>query len=172
MIVILFVAAFVITGVSGWRTLKLEYYLRDEPGGILRSFRADATTDGYITELLSTEGVPRDTVRRPSASIRAALKSLPPEGAVIFVVPSDVPKYNVMYLTWKRLSLPRPAYYLPCDNPAVAAIPSNEKIVGIVSYLVEPPAGFNGSPGLRPLMPRLALTQTLEADGWKPFCSQ
>ena len=164
----LFILAFIGVGADGWRFLGLESYLRDEPAGLLRAFTPDATSDGYIRELLAAEGVPRDTVRQPAEAIRTALASLP-EGAIIVVVPNDIPKYNVMFLTIKHLSLPRYAYYLPCDNPALASIPSDQKIAAVISYLVEAPTLVSGH---WRLLPRLALTAASEAEAWKPYCSR
>ncbi len=165
----LFILTFIGAGVDGWRLLNLDAYLRDEPAGLLRALNPDATSDAYIGDLLAAEGVPREAIRSPSQSIRSALATLPREGAVIVVVPHDVPKYNVMFLTLKHLSLPRYAYYLPCDNPAMASIPSDEKIAAIISYLVEPPTVVSGH---WRVLPRLALTATSEADAWKPYCSR
>lgn len=167
-LLILFILAFVALGAEGWRQLRLEAYLRDEPAGLMKSFNRDATSDGYIRELLIHEGVSRDAIREPTETVRAALASLP-EGALIVVVPQDLPKYNVMYLTLKHLSLPRYAYYLPCDNPAIASIPEGEKIAAVFSYLVEAPPQTSGH---LKLLPRLALTMTTEKEAWKPFCSR
>lgn len=170
----LFVMAFVLTGIHGWQLLAFEDYLRDEPQGIVRALGRDATTDGYIKELLFVEGVPRESVRRPADTIRAALDSLPAEGAVVFVVPKDLPKYNVMFLTWKYLSLPRPAYYVPCDNPAVAGIEPDEKIAAVVSYLNEPvpSADVSLSPRAWQVLPKLKMARASEAGAWKPYCSR
>lgn len=166
---LVFLLSFLGAGIDGWRRLHLETYLRDEPRATLNSFTRDASSDGYIREFLITEGVPANTISNPTETIRTALTTLPREGALIVVVPRDVLRYKYMYFTIKHLSLPRYAYYVPCDNPVVAGIPAGERIAAVISYLVEPPPTISGH---WRLLPRLALTPASETEAWKPYCSR
>jgi hypothetical protein len=167
-IIVIFLIIFVCCGVEGLRLLHLHTYLRGEPAALLQSFDTDETTDGYIRELLIVEGVPGNQINRPTEVLRTALSTLP-EGAVLFVVPKDTPNYSVMYATVRYLSLPRPVYYLPCDHPEKAMMPEGEKIAGIISYLIEPPAGTSGN---WRLLPRLTMIETKETERWKSYCSR
>ena len=70
--------------------------------------------------------------------------------------------------TIRYLSLPRFAYYFPCDHPERAMIPADEKIVAVLLYLIDPPAGTSGT---RPIMPRLTMIEMKGAEQWKSYCS-
>lgn len=165
----LFVLAFIGAAFDGWRSAGLFSYLRLEPQVIRRSFNPNFSTDGYIRELLANEGVAVEALSSPTDVIRVALDTLPPGKAVIFVVPRHLPKYNVMYLTIRYLNLQRPSYYLPCDQPLMAHIPTDEQIGAVLSYLIDPPPDVTGH---WRLMPRLTLTPTSETEAWKPYCSR
>jgi hypothetical protein len=119
--------------------------------------------------LLYVEGVAPGSLRRPADALRTAFSTLP-AGAVIVVVPSDEPKYNVMFMTIKYLSLPQHrVYYLPCDRPDRAGLPPDEKIAALLLYLIEPPPEVSGH---WRVLPRLALKTTSEAEQWKAYCSR
>lgn len=164
-----FFIAFIACGIEGLRHLNLHHYLRDEPAAFIKSLDRDATTDGYLRELLYVEGVSPESLRRPAQTLRIALSTLP-EGAVVVVVPRDEPKYNVMFMTVKYLSLPQHrVYYLPCDRPDRAGLPGDEKIAALLLYLIEPPPGMSGH---WRVLPRMTLRTTSEAEAWKAYCSQ
>jgi hypothetical protein len=161
--------AFIGCGIEGLRHLNLHNYLRDEPAAFIKSLDRDATVDGYLRELLYVEGVSPESLRRPAQTLRIALSTLP-EGAVVVVVPRDEPKYNVVFMTVKYLSLPQHrVYYLPCDRPDRAGLPADEKIAALLLYLIEPPPGMSG---YWRVLPRMTLRTTSEAEAWKAYCSQ
>jgi hypothetical protein len=166
---VLFLLAFVGVGLEGIRRLNLQFYLRQEPAGLLNSLSAEQTTDAYFRELLAVEGIPADQIDRPTNSLRTALSTLPAKGSVIVIVPREMNKYGVMGETIRYVSLPRLAYYLPCDHPERAMIPADEKIVAVLLYLIDPPAGTSGN---LQIMPRLTMIEMKGAEQWKSYCSR
>jgi hypothetical protein len=164
---VLFLLAFVGVGLEGIRRLNLQFYLRQEPAGLLNSLSADQATDAYYRELLGPQGVPSNQVNRPTKALRTALSILPKKGSTVVIVPRDVPEYGVMCETIRYLSVPRYTYYYPCDHPERAMIPADEKIVAVLLYLIEPPAGTSGN--LR-IMPKLTMIETKGAEQWKSYC--
>lgn len=166
---VIFLLAFVGVALAGIRRLNLQFYLRQEPEGLLDSLSADQTTDAYFRELLVAQGVPANQVNRPTRELRTALSKLPAKGSIIVIVPRGINDYGVMGETVRYVSLPRYAYYLPCDHPELAMIPADEKIVAVLLYQIEPPAGTGRS--LR-IMPRLTMIEMKGAEQWKSYCSQ
>src|SRR5262245_53208903 len=103
----------------GFRALKetnLHRMIHDEPEGLRAALSPEASTDGYIRELLAADVSPRPTLTQPAAAVRAALVELPPEGSVLFLTPRKLPRYDVMFLTIKTLTLPRTIQILSCDD--------------------------------------------------------
>jgi hypothetical protein len=166
---LLFLIAFIGIGLEGIRRLNLQFYLRQEPAGLLDSLYADQATDAYFRELLVAQGVPADAVRRPTRALRSALSLLPKNGSTIVIVPRDLPEYGVMCETIRYLSVPRYVYYFPCDHPERAMIPADEKIAAIFLYVIDPPAGESGNVRI---MPRLTMIEMRGAEQWKSYCSR
>lgn len=166
---VLFLLAFVGVGLDGIRRLNLQFYLRHEPAGLLNSLSADQTTDAYFRELLVAQGVPSGQIDRPTKALRTALSALPAKGSIVVIVPRGFNEYGVMGETIRYLSLPRYAYYMPCDHPERAMIPADEKIVAVLLYLIDPPAGTSGN---LQIMPRLTMIEMKGAEQWKSYCSR
>ena len=165
----LFLLALVGVGLEGIRRLNLQFYLRDEPGGLLNSLAADQTTDSYFRELLVAQGVAANQIHRPTRALRKALATLPTKGSIVVVFPRSINDYGVMGETIRYLSLPRFAYFLPCDHPERAMIPADENVVAVLLYLIDPPTGTSG---YVQVMPRLTMIEMKEGGQWKSYCSR
>ncbi len=165
----LFLLASVGVALEGIRRLNLQFYLRHEPAGLLNSLSADQTTDAYFRELLVAQGVRSSQIDRPTRALRRALSTLPAKGSIVVIAPRSINDYGVMGETIRYLSLPRYAYFLFCDHPGRAMIPNDEKIVAVLLYLIDPPAGTSGN---LLVMPRLTMIEMKGAEQWKSYCSR
>ncbi|MGH9770075.1 MAG: hypothetical protein ACREAB_21840 [Blastocatellia bacterium] len=171
-IVAVFLFAFPGFGLQTWKELRLHRMIRDEPGALRAALEPEASTDGYIRELLAADVTPRPTLSRPAAAVRAALAELPPEGAVLFLAPRKLPRYEVMFLTVKTLTLPRSIHLLWCDDSKQIQNAQNaqrEKAAAVMFYLVSPPSGISG---VKTIIPHLAIAPVSESTTWTSYCSQ
>ncbi len=165
-----FLFAFLGLGFQALKALQLHRMIMDEPGGLREALASEASTDGYIRELLKQDVSPAPTLSQPAAAIRAALTELPADGAVLFVAPRKLPRYEVMFLTVKTLTLPRSIYLVWCDDPKQIENAQNaakERLAGVMYYLVPPSAG-----SARTIIPQLAIAPVSEPAPWTSYCSQ
>jgi hypothetical protein len=164
-------------GVRAMKEQGLYRMIHDEPNGLRAALSPEASTDGYIRELLSADVTPRPTLTYPAAAIRATLAELPPEGAVLFVAPRKLPRYDVMFLTVKTLTLPRSILPLYCDDLKQiqnAQSAQREKVAAVMFYLVSPPDGLKGA---KTVIPQLVIAPVSEPTPpeftqWTSYCSQ
>ena len=121
-----------------------------------------ATTDQHLRSL---------EIAQPAEAVLAALKHLPKDEPIVFIIPPGLPDphlifYSISYLTW-----PRPFGKLTCgESPGPLFLSRTAgPVKWLLFYRLNVPADL--TPMARQIGPHLALVPVKELRDWGSYCS-
>ena len=121
-----------------------------------------ATTDQHLSSL---------EIPQPAEAVLAALKHLPKDEPIVFIIPPGLPDphlifYSISYLTW-----PRPFGKLTCgESPGPLFLSRTAgPVKWLLFYRLNVPADL--TPLARKIGPHLALVPVKELRDWRSYCS-
>jgi hypothetical protein len=161
------VLAFTALGSKGLIELRLLPLLKPDVHALRDGLQPNATSDDYLRQLLSDEGVPSSTLSRPSAAIRDAVSGLPSSDPILFIAPRNTPANQLAYLVIKGLSLPHLLQYAWCEPPDAPR--RSDKLAAVLLYNLPQPAEYLTASSV---IPRLTMIPGAQAQQWTAYCSR
>jgi hypothetical protein len=158
--------AFIAFGVKGLIELRLVPLLKPDAQAFRRALQPDATTDDYLRQLLSEQGVPAAALSRPSAAIRESIKRLPSSAPILFIAPRVTPSNQLAFLVVKGLSFPHLLQYASCDSQEKVRV--SDRLGALLLYALPTVGTSNAST----VIPQLTMIPGDQARQWTAYCSR